>query len=146
MKALHGDVDPRLAPVDATEPGQQLDTSLRDQLAPRSRPPQVRTGATTVTGRLPPEVIQRIVRQNFGRFRVCYETGLKADPTLQGNVVVHFVIDATGTVANASETGSTLKDPEVRACVTKAFRGLSFPQPEGGVVVVEYPITFSPPT
>jgi hypothetical protein len=28
--------------------------------------------------------------------------------------------------------------------VTRAFYGLSFPQPEGGIVTVTYPITFSP--
>ena len=41
----------------------------------KSKPPSVRMGATSVSGRLPPEVIQRIVRQNFGRFRLCYENG-----------------------------------------------------------------------
>jgi hypothetical protein len=42
----------------------------------KTRAPKVRMGATTVSGRLPPEVIQRIVRQNYGRFRMCYEQGL----------------------------------------------------------------------
>src|SRR4030095_17143566 len=32
-----------------------------------TRSPKVRMGATTGTGRLPPEVIQRIARQNFAR-------------------------------------------------------------------------------
>ena len=41
----------------------------------------------SVSGRLPPEVIQRIVRQNFGRFRLCYENGLRNNPNLQGRVV-----------------------------------------------------------
>ena len=40
-------------------------------------------GATSVSGRLPPEVIQRIVRQNFGRFRLCYENGLRSNPNLR---------------------------------------------------------------
>src|SRR5262249_37300578 len=43
----------------------------------------MRQGPTTVTGNLPPEVVQRIVRQNFGRFRLCYENGLRNNPTLQ---------------------------------------------------------------
>src|SRR6187549_3194941 len=46
----------------------------------------IRQGATQVNGKLPPEVIQRIVRQNFGRFRLCYENGLKNNPTLSGRV------------------------------------------------------------
>ncbi len=48
--------------------------------------PKLREGATQVNGRLPPEVIQRIVRQNFGRFRLCYENGMRNNPDLQGRV------------------------------------------------------------
>ena len=110
----------------------------------RTRPPQVRMGATTVNGRLPPEVIQRIVRQNYGRFRLCYENGLRNNPNLQGRVSVRFVIGRDGSVSNVGNAGSDLPDPAVISCVTRAYYGLSFPQPEGGIVTVVYPIMFSP--
>jgi len=110
----------------------------------RTRPPQVRMGATTVSGRLPPEVIQRIVRQNYGRFRLCYENGLRNNPNLQGRVSVRFVIGRDGSVSNVGNAGSDLPDPAVVSCVTRAYYGLSFPQPEGGIVTVVYPIMFSP--
>ena len=109
----------------------------------RTKPPSVRMGATSVSGRLPPEVIQRIVRQNFGRFRLCYETGLRNNPNLQGRVSVSFVISKEGAV-NSVSGGGDLPDSGVINCVTKAFYGLSFPQPEGGVVKVAYPIMFAP--
>ena len=99
---------------------------------------------TSVVGRLPPEVIQRIIRQNFGRFRLCYENGLRDNPTLQGRVTVRFVIGRDGSVAGAQNGGSDLSDPAVVSCVVRAFYGLSFPQPEGGIVTVTYPIAFSP--
>jgi TonB family protein len=111
--------------------------------APRKNAPRIREGAIAVNGRLPPEVVQRIVRQNFGRFRLCYEQGLKQAPTLEGKVVVKFKIDATGSVASASNGGSTLPDSAVVSCVVRAFGNLSFPQPEAGIVVVTYPITFA---
>ena len=110
----------------------------------RARPPQVRMGATMVSGRLPPEVIQRIVRQSFGRFRLCYERGLRVNPNLQGRVSVRFVIGRDGTVANVQNGGSDLPDASVVSCVTRAFHGLTFPQPEGGIVTVTYPILFTP--
>jgi len=100
-------------------------------------------GATSVSGRLPPEVIQRIVRQNFGRFRLCYENGLRNNPNLQGRVVVRFVIGRDGRVSNVGG-GGDLPDGGVTSCVTRAFYGLSFPQPEGGIVTVSYPIVFTP--
>lgn len=101
-------------------------------------------GATTVNGRLPPEVIHRIVRQNAGRQRFCYEKGLAKDPDITGRVTVRFVIDRKGAVSIAQDFGSTMPDKSVVACVVDTFRALSYPEPEGGVVTVVYPITFSP--
>ncbi|HLM73647.1 MAG TPA: AgmX/PglI C-terminal domain-containing protein, partial [Polyangiaceae bacterium] len=112
--------------------------------AHKSSPPQVRMGETTVNGKLPPPVIQRIVRQNFGRFRICYENGLKNNPNLQGRVAVRFVIRADGEVTNVLNAGSDMPDSSVVSCVVKSFQGLSFPQPEQGIVSVTYPIMFSP--
>jgi hypothetical protein len=110
----------------------------------RTSAPRVRMGATVVSGRLPKEVIVRIVRQNFGRFRMCYEQGLGRNPALEGEVSVRFVIDRSGGVSNVSDNGSALPDAEVKQCVFRAFFGLSFPMPEGGIVTVVYPMTFSP--
>jgi hypothetical protein len=107
-------------------------------------PGMMHVGATSVSGRLPPEVIQRVVRQNFGRFKACYENGLRNNPSLAGRVGVRFVIGHDGDVSNVSNGGSDLPDTGVVSCVTRAFYGLSFPHPENGIVTVTYPIVFSP--
>ena len=112
--------------------------------AHQTKSPSLRQGATQVNGRLPPEVIQRIVRQNFGRFRLCYENGLRNNPNLQGRVAVRFVIGRDGAVSNVSNGGSDMPDGGVVSCVVRAFFGLSFPTPEGGIVTVTYPIMFAP--
>ncbi|XYI02387.1 AgmX/PglI C-terminal domain-containing protein [Sorangium sp. So ce1128] len=96
-----------------------------------------------MSGRLPPEAVQRIVRQNFGRFRACYESGLARNPALEGRVSTQFVIGRDGSVMSATDAGSDLPDATVRSCVQRAFMGISFPQPEGGIVMVTYPIVFS---
>jgi pSer/pThr/pTyr-binding forkhead associated (FHA) protein len=106
--------------------------------------PSIREPKTTVNGRLPPEVIQRIVRQNFGRFRLCYENGLRTNPTLQGRVAVKFVIDRSGSVSTTSDGGSDMPDQGVVSCVVRGFGNLSFPQPEAGIVTVVYPLVFNP--
>jgi hypothetical protein len=59
-------------------------------------------------------------------------------------VTTSFVIGRDGAVTSATDAGSDLPDPSVVSCVVRAFYGLSFPQPEGGIVTVKYPITFSP--
>jgi hypothetical protein len=103
-----------------------------------------RYGAPETNGRLAAEVIQRIVRLNDGRYRYCYENGLRGDPSLHGRVTVKFMIDRSGAVAFAADGGSDIPDEGVRACVVRSFLGLSFPQPENGTVTVVYPIVFSP--
>jgi hypothetical protein len=103
-----------------------------------------RCGETSVSGRMPPESIQRTVRQSFGRFRLCYEKGLAQNPNLQGRVAASFVIGRDGAVASVVDGGSDLPDASVRACVLRAFQAISFSPPEDGIVTVTYPIVFSP--
>jgi len=55
-----------------------------------------------------------------------------------------FVIGRDGSVSNVGNGGSDLPDSGVVSCVLSAFYGLSFPQPEGGIVTVVYPIMLEP--
>jgi hypothetical protein len=101
-------------------------------------------GVTNVSGTLPAEIVQRIVRQNYGRFRMCYESGLRSNPNLSGRVTARFVIGRDGAVSNVANGGSDLPDSGVVSCVVQAFYALSFPTPANGIVRVSYPIMFSP--
>ena len=58
---------------------------------------------------------------------------------------MRFVIGRDGAVSNVANGGSDLPDSGVVSCVRRApSTGLSFPQPEGGIVTVVYPIMFAP--
>ncbi|RYE93929.1 MAG: AgmX/PglI C-terminal domain-containing protein [Myxococcales bacterium] len=114
----------------------------RNDPAPASS--EVLTDPLAPRWKLPPEVIQKIVRQSFGTFRLCYENGLRRDANLQGRVTVYFVIGRDGKVTQTSNRGSDLPDEEVVRCVVEAFRPLVFPPPDGGIVTVVYPISFAP--
>lgn len=109
-----------------------------------SAAPIMRASPPAVDGRLAPDVIQRVVRQNFGRYRFCYQEGLRNNPALAGRVAVRFVIGRDGAVSMVANGGSDLPDAQVVSCVVRAFYGLSFPQPEHGIVTVTYPFMFSP--
>ena len=109
-----------------------------------AKAPILRNPTIESNGRLPAEVIQRIVRQNFGRFRLCYEAGLRGNPSLTGRISTKFVIGRDGSVMQSSDAGSDLPDQNVVACVVRSFNSLSFPAPEGGVATVTYPLTLSP--
>jgi hypothetical protein len=108
--------------------------------------PIIRTPTFDTNGRLPAEVIQRIVRQNAGRFRLCYENGLTKNPGLTGRVVTKFIIGRDGSVASATDAGSDMPDQVVTQCVVRSFTNLSFPPPQGGIATVSYPFIFSPGT
>jgi hypothetical protein len=110
---------------------------------PKARFPR-EAGPVTTNGHLPAEVIQRIVRQNFGRFTFCYQNGLKTNPNLEGRVSVKFVIGRDGAVQVAADGGSDIPDASVRQCVVSSFASLSFPPPDSGMVTVVYPLMFTP--
>lgn len=114
--------------------------------APGHKPkaPKIGTVPPTASGSLPAEVIQRVVRQNFGRFRMCYEQGLTRNPNLEGRVSVRFVIGADGAVSTVGNGGSDLPDQSVVSCIVSSFYGISFPKPERGIVTVTYPLMMNP--
>lgn len=105
---------------------------------------RARVGGTTVSGRLPPELIQKAVRDEVEALRGCYLASLERKPELAGLVTVRFVIARDGSVSAAKAESDDLEDAEVIDCVTRVFQGLTFPKPEGGVVTVVYPIRYSP--
>ena len=96
-----------------------------------------------MSGALPPEVVQRIIRYNAGRLRMCYESGLRHNPSLQGSVRVRFLIGSNGRVSSVS-AGGDLPDAGVVSCVQRSFYSLSFPRPEKGTVSVGYGVSFTP--
>jgi hypothetical protein len=108
------------------------------------RVPMVRSGQTTVSGRVPPETIQSVVRVHFGRFRACYHDALLKNPRLTGTVATRFTIDRRGAVASAVSTSAEIEDATLMACIAGRFRELSFPAPDNGVITVVYPLAFSP--
>jgi len=103
-------------------------------------------GAATIVGGLPAEVIQRIVRQYYGRFRLCYENGLRNNPNLQGRVTIRFLIGTDGKLQGPAQVDkrTTLPDNKVNSCIKAAFQQLRFPQPKQGTVRVSYPIILTP--
>lgn len=90
-----------------------------------------------------PELMQRVIRQNFGRFRACYETGLRSNPALAGRVVVALTVSREGSVSSASDAGSSLPDKAVVSCIVRNFASLNFPASDG-VGRIVYPLTLTP--
>ncbi|MDB4938483.1 MAG: hypothetical protein JWP87_5455 [Labilithrix sp.] len=108
--------------------------------------PALRMMTVMVSGRLPPESVQRIVRKHAGRIRACYDDGLRRrGPTLAGRVTTKFVIARDGSVRDAANERSEVNDEKVVSCITEVFASMRFPEPEGGVVTVVYPYVLHAP-
>jgi hypothetical protein len=136
-----------IATIGGGEGGAEL-TRLdgRDGRVPEThvaRAPLLRA-ASAERARILPETIQRVVRDSFGRFRVCYEGALRHNPSLRGRMAVKLTIDPDGSVGVASDAGSDLPDDTVVSCVVRSFASLSFPSFASGTVTVVYPLVFTP--
>jgi hypothetical protein len=143
----------------------------REVTVPAPAPPPVPSRGSlgkVPRGRLDPAVIQRIVRSDFDAMKACYADGLRRNPHLTGKISTRFVIERDGHVSSAADADNTppaneierhlrdappsisapaaprFPDPAVTSCVVARFAELKFPEPEGGIVTVVYPVIFSP--
>src|SRR4051812_43147320 len=94
------------------------------------------------------EVITKVIKGRRAEIRQqCYEPARKDLPSLQGDMVIHLVIDPAGKVKTAELNleRSTLKSPAVVDCATKMLKGIDFPPSSRGLeTVVNYPFNFMP--
>lgn len=121
-------------------------TKTTESVAPTTAAPSTpaaRASAGPGAGRLPPGVIQQIVRAAFPSFQQCFDDALKKDPSAHGKTATRFVIDGAGHVRLSSDLGSTgTLPPEMGPCVASRFEALQFPSHQGGDVTVVYPLKF----
>lgn len=111
-------------------------------LSSRSAVPQVTLGKHQVTGKLPADVVRRVVRAHVNQLRYCYEKLLVARPDIAGALTLELVITPTGDVTAATANGVT---PDLETCVTQRAMTWKFPKPKSGIVKVTYPMTFALP-
>lgn len=91
---------------------------------------------TAGLGALDSSVIQEMLDARRSEFAACARNDTK------GRAVVQFVIAPDGVVRMPAVASSTLSDPSVERCLSNAARDMVFPRPDGGAVVVNYPIRF----
>ncbi|MEQ8990441.1 MAG: AgmX/PglI C-terminal domain-containing protein [Pseudomonadales bacterium] len=90
------------------------------------------------------EEIRRVFDANKGAIFAIYNRALRADPTLQGQVVLELVIAPSGQVSDVRVIASELADPEVVARILSRIRLFDFGQREVGVTTIKYPVHFLP--
>lgn len=98
-------------------------------------------------GSLSKTAIRTVIGTGMGALRACYASylarPLDATAVTRGRIKVKFVIAESGRVGIAAVDETDFHDNSLIGCVVGVARGLKFPPPEGGgIVVVTYPFVF----
>lgn len=84
-------------------------------------------------------VVRSVIRGKREEIQYCFQRGLSKKPTLEGQVMVQFVIGASGEVFEPKVQSSSLNHPETEQCIVNRVRSWRFPAPEGGRTVITIP-------
>lgn len=100
---------------------------------------------------LDPQYIRTaITEQLLPIVRECYDSALEDDPKLEGKLEVEFTIIGAEDIGSVVEDAtivetSTLDSEFVRECVRESLMTVTFePPPDGGRLVVSFPVRFAP--
>ncbi len=117
---------------------------LRVDFSVDSGPPRValRVKDAQQAGQLDPKEIKKVIQGARKAVRDCHEQGLIRDPHLGGTIHVRFLVEKDGRVSTPTIETTTLNDDGIQTCVLGVMSTLVFPQPKGGVVIVDYPFVF----
>ncbi|MBT3223050.1 MAG: energy transducer TonB [Proteobacteria bacterium] len=106
-------------------------------------PKLVMTGDPYILGSLDRSDIASVVNSFMHQIRYCYQRELAKDDTIEGTVMIKFVIDKEGHVQQANVASSTMGNEMVENCLVARFKSFLFPKPAGGgIVIVKYPLVF----
>ena len=107
-------------------------------------PKGITLGSPVILGTMDKSLIDAVIRRNMNQIRYCYQRELTKTPGLKGKIVVKFTIAGDGSVSAASIQSTSMNSSAVENCIIGRFKKFKFPEPKGGgVVIVQYPFTFS---
>jgi hypothetical protein len=97
-------------------------------------------GVKHMEGNIAPEAVIKVVRQNSGGLRACYEKALKRKPDLQyvSAVTARFEVENTGTARGVNFSPHT--DQEMEHCMAQTMEKWKFPSFQGDPVAFEQPV------
>jgi len=144
-KAVKPPAEPAPLPPEETPPPE----TAAPPAPPNAQPvePGITSAGGPTRGTLPKAVIDKQLKAAGPAIQACYEQALKTKPELRGTVDINFVVAPDGKVAHAdvSESDDALNDVPTLDCILGEIRKLTFPEPNGGRVFINYPLRLEPP-
>ncbi len=87
--------------------------------------------------------VGRVIHSHLAEVRYCYESAMIKNPSVQGKLVVDFIIQGGGNVKSGKINSSTVGDASLDQCILSHLFKWKFPKPTGGVdVAIVYPFIF----
>ena len=90
------------------------------------------------------EDIRRVFDSNKGAIFAIYNRALRADPTLQGKVVLELIIDPAGRIVDCKVAASELVDQSLLAKIVNRVRLFDFGRQDVRTTTINYPVHFLP--
>lgn len=130
----------------AGEPSGPREVTPVEETAPRGR---FRAASDDVdesgSGSFDMAAVVRMINTRRAAITRCYETQLRANPTLAGRVRVSMTIVESGSVSGVRAVENTTGSEEVASCVVRVVQGFRFnPGPTDGSVTYAFPFVFEP--
>jgi len=130
---------PPSSPTDAKPPS-PTDTKKADEAPPAGR---AAPADAPISTKITQDEILSLVQKSSDLFNRCYTIGAGASKSFRAKVTIKATVSPVGTVSAAEVVNSTAKNPKVDACVSDAFKKLTFPRPKGsGATVFTFPMNF----
>jgi hypothetical protein len=98
--------------------------------------------STKSNGNVPIVDADKVVVSLRGKFRECYQAGLKVDPEMQGRVVVSASVEPDGNVGATSIASNVGLSTTVISCIADVLQHAQFSSPGGSGSRLQVPVTF----
>lgn len=105
-----------------------------DEVYWRDRP-RVHVGQAEPAITFSPDYARAQARARHAQIDACYQKALEKEPELGGLLVVRYTVSRDGSIGSV-RAASEARHADLEKCVAREFYGMSFPQPEGGIVPI----------
>ena len=99
--------------------------------------------AQSGTGIIDVEAVKNTLNRKGKMFQQCYETALKNDPNIKGNMVLQLDISERGKISEAKALSDDMGESVVK-CIVSVCNKVRFPRPDNGTATVKTSFTFQP--
>jgi periplasmic protein TonB len=100
------------------------------------------TEAVLKKGGIDEKGVQMALKRRERGIQQCYERALKANPKLNGKVVLEWGINEQGRVVQIKVVQNTLGDPKIADCISDIITRIRFPEATKGIVPVRKTFVF----